>query len=285
MLTTSKSVNYRNFGFIPRKNFKENVARWLFGEANLFKRLQARDIMDSLDLKSSDTVLDLGCANGYLSVEMAKLAKHVTAIDVNPYVKKIQTPTFLQEKLTFIHGSGEQIDLADASFDVVLASEVLTMIENPKSFLAEIHRLLKPGGRVVFVNGVGRPNIKEMYEKNPESIEKYREKYGAAVPRSYDDYIAKLTLSFGTAIHTLLSEEEYEALISQSAFRIDSVVNSPKKIAADILFHEQFERFVKTGSGLSSDWFAPKFFYLSFLSLFSRERSKSGAIITATKVT
>jgi len=283
MFLVSKTVNYRNFGYIPRNALKENMTRWLFGEANLFKRLQAKDIMRALDLKTTDKVLDLGCANGYLSIEMAKQAKHVIAIDVNPYVKKIQTPDFLAGKLEFIHGSGEHIAQDDTSFDVVLASEVLTMITEPETFLAEIKRLLKPGGKVVFVNGVGRPNIKEMYEQQPEKIEAYTQKHGDAVPATYDEYVEKLTLSFGTAIHKLLSEEDYKALIERSGLAVKSAMNSPKRVAADHVFLKQFERFVKTGSGLSSDWFPVQFWYLSFLSLFDSQGSKSGSIIVATK--
>lgn len=283
MFSVSPNVNFRNFGYIPRSKFKENLTRWLFGEANLFKRLQARDIMQCLDLKDTDQVLDLGCANGYLSIEMAKQARHVTAIDINPYVKKIQVPEALKSKLTFVHGSGDKIEQSDASFDVVLASEVLTMITKPEAFLAEIRRLLKPNGRVVFVNGVGRPNIQAMYEREPKKLQKYIAKYGESVPTSYDEYIQKLTQSFGTAIHKLLSEEDYQQLISANGFSIKNAINSPKRIAADKIFLDQFERFVKTGSGLSSEWFPTKFFYLSFLSMFDNEGSKSGSIIVAEK--
>lgn len=281
MFLVSKSVNFRNFGYIPRNSFKENFTRWLFGEANLFKRLQAKDIMRSLALKETDVALDLGCANGYLSIEMAKQAKHVTAIDVNPYVKQIKIPEALKDKLTFIHGSGEGISEPDNTFDVVLASEVLTMIEEPKSFLAEIKRLLKPGGRVVFVNGVGRPNVQAMYEGAGKTLAKFIEKYGDSVPKSYDEYIQKLTQSFGTAIHKLLTEQDYIELISQNGFSIESTTNSPKRVAADKIFMDQFERFVRTGSGLSSDWFVPQYYFLSFLSLFDSEGSKSGSIIVA----
>ena len=282
MFSVSSTVNFRNFGYIPRHSFKENLTRWLFGEANLFKRLQAKDIMASLALKPDEVALDLGCANGYLSIEMAKQAKHVTAIDINPYVKKIRIPDSLQNKLTFIHGSGDKIQAEDSTFDVILASEVLTMIEEPDNFLQEIKRLLKPGGRVVFVNGVGRPNIEEMYANDPLKLEKYKKQYGDGVPATYEDYVQKLTKSFGTSIHSFLSESEYKTLIAKNGLTIVQSTNSPKRVAADKIFLKQFELFVKTGSGLSHDNFVLQFYYLSFLSLFDSKGSKAGSIIVAT---
>lgn len=283
MFSVSSNVNFRNFGYIPRHSFKENLTRWLFGEANLFKRLQAKDIMESLALKTNEIALDLGCANGYLSIEMAKQAKHVTAIDINPYVKKIRIPESLQDKLTFVHGSGDKVQAEDNYFDVILASEVLTMIDQPDVFLKEIKRLLKPGGRVVFVNGVGRPNIEEMYKKAPQKIVSYKKQFGDAVPGTYEEYVRKLTKSFGTSIHSFLSESEYKALITKNDLNIVNSIYSPKRIAADKIFLKQFELFVKTGSGLTHDNFVLQFYYLSFLSLFDSRRSKAGSIIVAKK--
>ncbi|MGO9727819.1 MAG: class I SAM-dependent methyltransferase [Streptosporangiaceae bacterium] len=50
---------------------------------------------------------------------------------------------------------GEQLDLPDASTDMVLSSLVLCTVSDPAQVLAEIRRVLRPGGRYAFVEHVG----------------------------------------------------------------------------------------------------------------------------------
>jgi SAM-dependent methyltransferase len=52
----------------------------------------------------------------------------------------------------------ERIDAPDASFDAVIASYVLCSVDDPAAVLAEVRRVLVPGGRVVFVEHVGAPD-------------------------------------------------------------------------------------------------------------------------------
>ncbi|MGI9184285.1 MAG: class I SAM-dependent methyltransferase [Solirubrobacteraceae bacterium] len=47
-----------------------------------------------------------------------------------------------------IHGSLEDLPLADSSFDVVLSTQVLEHVSEPLSVLRELHRITRPGGRV-----------------------------------------------------------------------------------------------------------------------------------------
>lgn len=87
MFSISTTVNRCNLGYIPRGNFSHRLTRWLFGEHNLYKRLQAKDIMDSVKLAPDENILDFGCGNGYLTVEMAKVCKFAKRIDINNHIK------------------------------------------------------------------------------------------------------------------------------------------------------------------------------------------------------
>ena len=51
--------------------------------------------------------------------------------------------------------AGEQLDLPDASAEMVVSSLVLCTVRNPARVLAEIQRVLRPGGRYAFVEHVG----------------------------------------------------------------------------------------------------------------------------------
>jgi len=52
---------------------------------------------------------------------------------------------------------GEDLDLPDASCDAVVATLVLCSVDDPASELAEIHRVLRPGGRLLFCEHVAAP--------------------------------------------------------------------------------------------------------------------------------
>jgi SAM-dependent methyltransferase len=53
---------------------------------------------------------------------------------------------------------GEHVDLPDASADAVVSSLVLCTVQDPARVLAEVHRVLRPGGRYAFVEHVGARN-------------------------------------------------------------------------------------------------------------------------------
>jgi SAM-dependent methyltransferase len=100
-------------------------------------------------------VADLGCGEGYLAVEAARWAKHVTAVDRSREVLARGRELARRRKLTNItwkQGDIERAPLADRSVDVVLLSQALHHAEHPDRALAEAHRILKPGGRVLILD-------------------------------------------------------------------------------------------------------------------------------------
>ena len=100
-------------------------------------------------------VADLGCGEGYLTLESARWARHVTAIDRSADVLARGRELAARRKLaniTWKKGDLERVPIADASVDLALLSQALHHAAKPERALAEAHRILKPGGRVLLLD-------------------------------------------------------------------------------------------------------------------------------------
>jgi ArsR family transcriptional regulator len=100
-------------------------------------------------------VADLGCGEGYLTLEAARWARRVVAIDRSPDVLARGRALASRRKLTNIvwkRGDLERVPLADAAVDVALLSQALHHAARPERALAEAFRILRPGGRVLVLD-------------------------------------------------------------------------------------------------------------------------------------
>jgi ArsR family transcriptional regulator len=100
-------------------------------------------------------VADLGCGEGYLTIEAARWAKRVTAIDRSSDV--IARGRDLAKRrgvknITWKRGDLQKVPIDDSSMDLVLLSQALHHADEPGVALREAHRILRPGGRVLVLD-------------------------------------------------------------------------------------------------------------------------------------
>ena len=97
-------------------------------------------------------VADLGCGEGYLTIEAARWAKHVIGVDRSESVLR-QARALARRRhvtnITWKQGEIEKAPLADASVDVALLSQALHHAADPKRAVTEAARVVVPGGRVL----------------------------------------------------------------------------------------------------------------------------------------
>jgi SAM-dependent methyltransferase len=99
-------------------------------------------------------VVDLGCGEGYLTVEVARWARRVTAVDRSPAVlarAKALAGRRRATNITFKRGDLDRVPLDDGSADAALLSQSLHHATDPAHALAEAVRIVRPGGTVLIL--------------------------------------------------------------------------------------------------------------------------------------
>ncbi|NQW46474.1 MAG: 3-demethylubiquinone-9 3-O-methyltransferase [Planctomycetes bacterium] len=125
--------------------------RWLRTLHNLVPaRLAHFDLL--VDAWQGCRVLDLGCGGGFMSEALAGRGAVVTGIDPAQPALAIARSHAKSRGLSiiYLHGTGEAIPVKDATFDQVVCVDVLEHVEDIDTVLAEVHRVLRPGGLFLF---------------------------------------------------------------------------------------------------------------------------------------
>jgi SAM-dependent methyltransferase len=107
------------------------------------------------DVDGLDTI-ELGCGTAYCSAWLSRRGARVTGIDNSE--RQLATARRLQQEFglefPLVHGSAEAVPLPDESFDLAFSEYGASIWADPYLWIPEAARLLRPGGRLIFlVNG------------------------------------------------------------------------------------------------------------------------------------
>jgi SAM-dependent methyltransferase len=104
------------------------------------------------DVRGLD-VVELGCGTAYISAWFAKRGARPVGVDPTPAqlatARRLQAETGIEFPL--IEAAGEAVPLPDASFDLAVSEYGAALWAVPERWVAEAARLLRPGGRLVFL--------------------------------------------------------------------------------------------------------------------------------------
>ena len=98
-------------------------------------------------------VVELGCGTAYISAWLARLGAHPVGVDLTP--AQLDTARRCQEhygiSFPLIEANAEAVPLPDASFDLAVSEYGACVWCDPERWVPEAARLLRPGGRLVFL--------------------------------------------------------------------------------------------------------------------------------------
>ncbi len=183
-------------------------------ESNLFNGYYERPAMIELagDV-AGRRVLDAGCGSGPLSAALRARGAIVTGFDSSPVMVDLARRRLGEDADLQVADISQPLPFADGAFDDVVVSLVLHYLQDWTAPLAELRRVLKPGGRLLL--SVNHPRILESSDPSADyfSVTQYSDEY------TFDGQRAVLTY-WHRPLHAMSDA------FTQAGFRI-SVISEP----------------------------------------------------------
>jgi SAM-dependent methyltransferase len=176
-------------------------AKWdagLYDDKHSFVWKLAAGVLELLDAKAGERILDLGCGTGHLTAKIAEAGAHVVGVDRSP--EMIRQARLKYPLLRFEVMDAREI-VVDGIFDAVFSNATLHWIKEPERVIAGIRKSLRPGGRFVAEFG-GKGNNGELLKVVPHAWAKL----GLAGPVPHPWYYPSLA--------------EYAGLLEQNGFEV-----------------------------------------------------------------
>lgn len=158
-----------------------------YAEQSSAQKQWAAELLDKLDLRGDEDVLDMGCGDGHISAEIAVRVPQgsTTGIDNSGEMVAHARETHrrrLHPNLRFLQADARALPF-EAAFDVVFSNAVLHWVRDHRAVLAGVSRSLRPSGRLLFQMG-GLGNASEIIRSADDVMRRprWRDHFNGFVP-------------------------------------------------------------------------------------------------------
>ncbi|NWJ46347.1 MAG: class I SAM-dependent methyltransferase [Chloroflexi bacterium] len=143
----------------PEQPTVEVSDSWLNSEGQQRARYRfARELMRGND------VLEIGCGSGHGSVTLLKSgARSVTSVDTSPDAIESARRHYAASNLHYQLADLQKLPYSKASFDVIVAFDIIEQVTDPEKLLKEFHRVLRSGGTLI-ISSHNRQYFSEGYD-------------------------------------------------------------------------------------------------------------------------
>jgi ubiquinone/menaquinone biosynthesis C-methylase UbiE/DNA-binding transcriptional ArsR family regulator len=137
--------------------FSDVAAEWDRVRGELFGATSDLQLLPAL-LDPEVVVGDLGCGSGRIAATIAPYARSLVAVDSSPEMLEVARARLAGfDNVQVVQGRIEDLPLEPASLDLALVVHLLHHVADPSAALAEVARVLRPGGRVVVADVLPHP--------------------------------------------------------------------------------------------------------------------------------
>ena len=112
-------------------------------------------------------ILDVGCGDGVISGPIMKMGNYVTSVEL----PTIATLAQRCGVTSVVGGDAEQLAFASNRFDIIIASEVLEHLWEPRNFLDEAYRVLRNNGYLIIETPEGKESLNYDSHKHYFTVE------------------------------------------------------------------------------------------------------------------
>jgi phosphatidylethanolamine/phosphatidyl-N-methylethanolamine N-methyltransferase len=134
------------------------VYDWIFGPTLHPGRLQA---IQRMGIASTDHVLEVGVGTG-INLALYPKESTVTGVDFSASMldkARERVAKKDMKNVRLFEMDAAELKFADDSFDIVYAPYLISVVPDPVKVAAEMRRVCRPGGRIIFLNHFRSPNF------------------------------------------------------------------------------------------------------------------------------
>lgn len=126
---------------------KKRLGELLANTGDMALKRRARRLIEKLDLRPGEKILDAGCGDGFYLHLLSNLGKfELVGLDSEPRALKSATKNLKGRRVKLIEGNILKMPFKNNSFDKIVCSEVLEHLQDDLTSLKELKRVLRPGG-------------------------------------------------------------------------------------------------------------------------------------------
>ena len=148
--------------------FDVDKAGRLEDPAKRYRSVSREELLGALELTGDETIADLGSGTGFYTDDVAPYAETVYAVDIQPEMHEFYREKGVPEGVELVTSSIEELPFDDGELDSAVSTMTYHEFASDDS-LAELARVLRPGGRLVIVDwsvegeGKSGPPVDERY--------------------------------------------------------------------------------------------------------------------------
>ena len=231
------------------------------GQASWITAAEARDFFTALELAPGSNALEVACGSGGMTCRMAQdTGAACVGVDINTHGIAAAQQRAAEQKLFTVSfrvcDAGQRLPFVDGSFDALFCNDSINHFPGRSAVFRDWHRVLKPGGRLLFTDPIvvtGQLTNEEMRERSSIG-------YFLFTPQGHNE---KLLAEAGFAVRAVRDVTDNVALVSG---RWRAAREQRRAALVELEGEESFEslqRFLGAVHTLSSERRLSRFMYLA----------------------